>query len=152
MSEKVHYEDNLFYLLTDIARLKNGLKLSIDRDFFAHKFLDDLFFIDNTLSRHYALLQNNPYLIRRKDYLFSIQKLKKRLTDLQDQVLEKTTFFDMEDRDRFPDLKRRMAKHLQDIQEIKKEIRSNMDNPREDNSSLSTNEYSLLMESPKDKL
>lgn len=151
MSEKVHYEDNLFYLLTDIARLKNGLKLSIDKDFFAHKFLEDLFFIDKTLSRHYELLQNNPYLIRRKDYLFSIQKLKKRLTDLQEEVLDKTSFFDQEDRDRFPDLKRLMAKHLQDIQDIKKEIRSNMENPREDNSSLSTNEYSLLMESSEDE-
>ena len=37
MSEKVHYEDNLFYLLTDITRLKNGLKLSIDKDFFFRK-------------------------------------------------------------------------------------------------------------------
>ena len=130
MSEKVHYEDNLFYLLTDINRLKNGLKLSIDKDFFADKFMEDLFFVDEVLSRHYELLKKNPYLIRRKDFLFSIQKLKKRLTDLQEEVLERSSFFSPEDNERFPDLKRRMARHLQDIQDIRNEIRSNMENPR----------------------
>ncbi len=145
MSEKVHYEDNLFYLLTDITRLKNGLKLSIDKDFFSAKLLEDLFFIDTLLSRHYKLLKENPYLIRRKDYLFSVQKLKKKLTELQEAVLEKPSFFTEEEKEKFPDIKRSMARHLQDIQEIRKEIRNNLDNPKEDNSSLSTSEYSLLL-------
>ena len=147
MSEKVHYEDNLFYLLTDITRLRNGLKLSIDKDFFASKFMTDLLFVDDMLTRHYDLLKNNTFLIRRKDYLFSIQKLKKKLTELEEEVLERNTFFSEQDQDRFPDLKRRMARHLQDIQSIRKEIRSNMADPREDHSSLSSNEYSLLMDS-----
>ena len=146
MSEKVHYEDNLFFLLTDITRLKNGLKLSIDNDFFARKILEDLFFIDASLSCHYQLLKENPYLIRRRDYLFSVQKLKRKLTELQDAVLDMTAFFREEEKERFPEIKRSLAKHLQDIQEIRQEIRSNMENPKEDNSSLSSSEYSLLMD------
>ena len=74
-----------------------------------------------------------------------MQKLKKKLTELQEAVLEKPAFFTEEEKEKFPDIKRSMARHLQDIQEIRKEIRNNMDNPKEDNSSLSSSEYSLLM-------
>ncbi len=121
MSEKVHYEDNLFYLLTDITRLKNGLKLSIDNEFFSEKLLGDLFFIDTVLSRHYKLLQDNPFLIRRKDYLFTVMKMKKKLTELQESILEKNGFFTDEQKEKFPDIKRSMARHLQDIQSIRQE-------------------------------
>jgi len=151
MSERVHYEDNLFYLLTEITRLQNGLKLSIDSEFFAHRIMEDIYFIDDILTRHYHLMGENPYLIRRKDFLFTIQKLKKRLTELLEAALEKPEFFDQPDRDRFPDLNRKIASHLQDIQEIRAEIRESMENPREDNSSLSADEYQLLMEPPEDE-
>ena len=150
MSEKVHYEDNLFYLHTEITNIQNGLKLSIDREFFASRMLDRIFAIDDVLSRHYELLKENPYLIRRNDFLFSIQKLKTKFSKLIETAEEKKTFFSDQDMERFPELKRKMALHLEDVQKIRREITEKLASTSEDTSSLSTNEYELLMQSDED--
>ncbi|MDA3956624.1 hypothetical protein [Oceanispirochaeta sp.] len=150
MSEMVHYEDNLFYLHTEIINIQNGLKLSIDKEFFASRMISQIFAIDAVLNRHYDLLKENPYLIRRNDFLFSIQKLKTRLSKLIETVEEKKSFFSEKDAERFPELKRKMASHLADVQNIRKEISEKLENSTEDASSLSTSEYELLMHSTED--
>ncbi len=150
MSEKVHYEDNLFYLHSEIMNIQNGLKLSIDSEFFASPMVKQIFTIDAVLNRHYTLLKENPYLIRRNDFLFSIQKLKTKLAALIELAEEKKGFFSEEDSQRFPELKRKMAAHLEDVQAIRREISENIESSREDNSSLSTSEYELLMQSEED--
>ena len=147
MSEKVHYEDNLFYLLTEITNIQNGLKLSIDSEFFAGRMISQIFAIDAVLNRHYDLLKENPYLIRRNDFMFSIQKLKTRLSKLIETVEEKRAFFSDKDAERFPELKRKMAAHLSDVQKIRKEISEKLENSSEDSSSLSSSEYEILMQS-----
>ncbi|MDC7239949.1 MAG: hypothetical protein PQJ50_06270 [Spirochaetales bacterium] len=150
MSEKVHYEDNLFYLHSEIMNIQNGLKLSIDSEFFASPMVQQIFTIDAVLNRHYTLLKENPYLIRRNDFLYSIQKLKTKLAALIELAEEKKSFFSEEDAQRFPELKRKMASHLEDVQAIRREISENIENSREDNSSLSSSEYELLMQSGDD--
>jgi len=150
MSEKVHYEDNLFYLHTEITNIQNGLKLSIDSEFFASRILDRIFAIDDVLTRHYELLKENPYLIRRNDFLFSIHKLKTKFSKLVETAEEKKSFFSEEDYKRFPELKRKMAAHLEDVQIIRREITEKLMNTTEDVSSLSSNEYELLMQSDED--
>ena len=150
MSEKVHYEDNLFYLHTEITNIQNGLKLSIDSEFFASRIVQQIFAVDAVLNRHYALLRENPYLIRRNDFLFSIQKLKTKLAALIEFAEEKKGFFSEKDSERFPELKRKMASHLEDVQSIRREISENLRNSTEDNSSLSSSEYELLMQQGED--
>ncbi|MBF9017217.1 MULTISPECIES: hypothetical protein [unclassified Oceanispirochaeta] len=150
MSEKVHYEDNLFYLHTEITNIQNGLKLSIDSEFFASRIVQQIFAVDTVLNRHYTLLKENPYLIRRNDFLFSIQKLKTKLAALIEFAEEKKGFFSEKDRERFPELKRKMALHLEDVQSIRREISENLRNSTEDNSSLSSSEYELLMQQGED--
>lgn len=146
MSEKVHYEDNLFYLHTEITNIQNGLKLSIDSEFFAPRIVQQIFAVDAVLNRHYSLLKENPYLIRRNDFLFSIQKLKTKLAALIELAEEKKGFFSEKEREKFPELKRKMAAHLEDVQSIRKEISESLQNSPEDNSSLSSSEYELLMQ------
>lgn len=146
VSEKVHYEDNLFYLHTQITNIQNGLKLSIDNEFFASRIVQQIFAIDAVLNKHYALLKENPYLIRRNDFLFSIQKLKTKLAILIEFAEEKKGFFSDKDKEKFPELKRKMASHLEDVQSIRREISENLQNSTEDNSSLSSSEYELLMQ------
>jgi hypothetical protein len=150
MSEKVHYEDNLFYLHTEITNIQNGLKLSIDSEFFASRIVQQIFAVDAILNKHYALLRENPYLIRRNDFLFSIQKLKTKLAVLIEFAEEKKGFFSDKDKEKFPELKRKMASHLEDVQSIRREISENLQNSTEDNSSLSSNEYELLMQQGED--
>ena len=52
-----------------------------------------IFTIDAVLNRHYTLLKENPYLIRRNDFLFSIQKLKTKLAALIELAEEKKGLF-----------------------------------------------------------
>ncbi|MDC7232352.1 MAG: hypothetical protein PQJ58_03915 [Spirochaetales bacterium] len=146
MSEKVHYEDNLFYLLTEITNIQKGLKLSIDSEFFASRIVQQIYAVDAVLNKHYTLLKENPYLIRRNEFLYSIQKLKTKLAALIETAEEKKGFFSEKDRESFPELKRKMAAHLEDVQSIRREISENLENSSEDSSSLSSSEYELLMQ------
>ena len=145
MSEKVHYEDNLFYLHMEITTMLNGLKLSIDSEYFASALVDRIFTVDAVLSRHYELLKENPYLIRRNDFLYSIQKLKTKLSALIEAAEEKKNFFSRDDRSRFPELKRKMAAHLEDVRQIRREISEKLDSSIDESASLSSNEYEILM-------
>lgn len=146
MSEKVHYEDNLFYLHMEITTMQNGLKLSIDSEYFASEMVKRIFAVDQVLSRHYELLKENPYLIRRNDFLYSIQKLKTKLSALIEAAEDKKNFFSEEDSGRFPELKRKMAAHLEDVRQIRREISEKLDNGMDDSASLSSSEYEILMD------
>ncbi len=150
MSEKVHYEDNLFYLHMEITTMQNGLKLSIDNEYFASAMVDRIFTVDNVLSRHYELLKENPYLIRRNDFLYSIQKLKTKLSALIEAAEEKKNFFSEEDSSRFPELKRKMAAHLEDVRLIRREISEKLDSSVDGSASLSSSEYEILMDQGED--
>ena len=150
MSEKIHYEDNLFYLHMEITTMQNGLKLSIDNEYFASSIIKRIFTVDEVLTRHYELLKENPYLIRRNDFLYSIQKLKTKLSALIEAAQDKKNFFSQEDSSRFPELKRKMAAHLEDVRQIRREISETIDSGMEDSASLSSSEYEILMSQGED--
>ncbi len=143
MNEKVHYEDNLFFLHTEIVCLQNGMKLSIDNNFFASRIVDHIFSIDRILNQHYELLQENRCLIRRNDYLHSIKRIKSRLAELIEQVADKEGFFSVKDREKFPELKRKMATHLEHVQTIRRTISEALAE-KENSPTFSLKEYELL--------
>ncbi len=144
MSEKIHYEDNLFFLHMEIKTLLNGLKLSIDKEYFASSIMHRIYETDRLLNLHYKLLKDNPFLIRRNEFLHTLQKLKVQFSHLIEEAAEKKEFFPDGEQKNFPDLKRKMAAHLEDIQDIRKDIHDNLEDDPE--TSLSSREYSLLMQ------
>ncbi len=93
MAVQINYEDNIFYLTTQIRNLKNGIKLDIDPDFFKDKFVEDILFIDSGLRKIFQSLTRNAYLIHRNDYLRSLQRAKKSFVAFIEEIESDTSPF-----------------------------------------------------------
>ena len=88
MKAKIHYEEDLFYLTLQMKSLREGLRLTIDAEYFQDKFLADLRFIDEVLDKILATLKDNPNLIRRAEYLYNLVKVEGSFLELLSDVLE----------------------------------------------------------------
>jgi len=77
MKQKIHYENDIFYLKSYIRILSDALKLNIDSFIFAEKTIEDINFIESIIQKLYASLEENPHLLRRTDHLLSILEVKK---------------------------------------------------------------------------
>jgi len=87
MKAKIHYEEDLFYLTLMMKGLREGLRLTVDAEFFQDKFLADLRFVDSTLDRILSTLKENPNLIRRAEYLYHLVKVESAFLELISDVL-----------------------------------------------------------------
>ena len=90
MKAKIHYEEDLFYLSLQMRGLREGLRLTIDADYFQDKFLADLRFIGQTLDKVLQTLKENPNLIRRAEYLYNLVKVEGAFLELLSDLLEGT--------------------------------------------------------------
>jgi len=90
MKAKIHYEEDLFYLTLLMKGLREGLRLTIDAEFFQDKFLADVRFVDSTLDRILGTLKDNPNLIRRAEYLYHLVKVQGTFLELLATVIDGT--------------------------------------------------------------
>lgn len=88
MGFKINYEDDIFLLNSLIKTLQKGLNLDVDPDFFRQKILDDIFFIDSSLTNLFASLCDSEFLIARRQYLRDLQRTIAFLIDIMDGILD----------------------------------------------------------------
>jgi hypothetical protein len=88
MKAKIHYEEDLFYLSLQMRGLREGLRLTIDADYFQDKFLADLRFVAETLDKILLTLKENANLIRRAEYLYNLVKVEGAFLELVSDLLE----------------------------------------------------------------
>ena len=124
MSERIHYDDNFFFLTAMIRTLTDAVKLKVDVEFFADKILEDILFIDSTIQRIYESLKKNTRLIRREVYLHSLMKLKKAYGRLLDVVLNADGSFAEAYESVLPQLRRLAAAQITDVRLIREEVGS----------------------------
>ncbi len=93
MTTRVNYDDNIFFLQAMIKTLDNGVQLTIDGDLFRDKFIEDVFFIDSTLSRILTQLRESRRLIRRTEYLRALMRAESLFVDLLNKCLDETLPF-----------------------------------------------------------
>ena len=72
MATKVHYEDNLFFLLQLTRTLEAGMSLDIDSEFFRDKILEDLLFVGEVSAKLFESLHEKTHLLRRREHLRSL--------------------------------------------------------------------------------
>jgi hypothetical protein len=118
MTEKIHYEDNIFFLNSMVKTLKNGLSLDVDPEYFIDKVIEDVFFIDSTLARVFASLKENPYLIKRTDHLRSLLRVKKVFIDFLEEIFEGKLAFAVNLEPFFPKFRAARNEHIKDAAEI----------------------------------
>ncbi len=93
MSQRIHVQDDLFFITLMVKTLKDGFSLEIDADIFLDKAIEDIAFIDKALSKLFLFLEENTHLIERKEYLRSLLQIDKQFADLLSGVLNRDYSF-----------------------------------------------------------
>ena len=127
MTTRVNYDDNIFFLQTMIQTLDSGVQLSIDGQLFRDKFVEDIFFVDATLSRILSQLGQNRLLIRRSEYLRSLLRAEKLFVDLLGKCLDESNPFAAELQETVHKLRACRSVHERDLDDI----RNMLQNPGE---------------------
>lgn len=77
MAQKIHYQDDLFFLTLTIKTLRDGLNLDIDAHLFLEKTVQDLVFIGTALDSLFSSLRDNERLIDRQEYLRELENVQR---------------------------------------------------------------------------
>ena len=146
MSQKIHYDDNIFFLTAMIRTLNDAVKINVDADFFGDKILEDTMFVDASIQKIYSSLKENTHLIRRNAHMHSVMKLKRAYGRLLDDLLTVEGAFSPVFKTIRPKLRRIASVHMDDV----KLIRNNLEDSRKvkiDTDMISYNELHFLMNS-----
>ncbi len=144
MAEKIHYDDNIFFMTALIRTLDDAVNLSVDADYFAEKVLEDTLFLDTSIQKLYSSLKENTHLISRDAYLHSIMKLKKAYGKLLENLLSTTGNFAAHFETMRPKIRRIAAGHLNDVNEVRKDL-NEVKKSKVDNDMISYDELNFLM-------
>lgn len=145
MSQKIHYQDNIFFITILLKTLKDGLSLDIDSDFFLDKVLEDLDFIDSAIYRLTKELLSNERLIDRAEYLRETFGAEKQYSQLLSLLVNGEIAFSKEMSafsNRLSDLQ---DKHRALQQEIMETLHSGILDERDDVDVVSQDELSELL-------
>jgi hypothetical protein len=74
MTQKIHYDDSIFFLADMIKTLKNGLALDIHGDFFIDRIISEIEFIHGLLHTIAGLLKGNTQILGREASLRYLSK------------------------------------------------------------------------------
>jgi hypothetical protein len=145
MAKKIHYQDNLFYLITLIKNLREGFSLDIDPEYFTDKVIEDVFFIDSCLKRIYSALKSNSYLVNRPDYLKNLLRAKKAFNDFLEQIINSKFAFCVHIEPFFAKFKSSMVEHIRDMTEISAMLEPKKQEDAGDPDVISQDEYRFLL-------
>lgn len=144
MKQKIHYENDTFYLKTYIRILSDALKLNIDSFMFAEKTLEDINFIEKVIDTIYTSLEENPHLIRRADHLLSVVEVKKYFVNYLENLTRNGNPYSNDLVQTFPKLKRSIASHTRDLTIIQKQLKAT-ESINTDTEHISEDEMSFLL-------
>ncbi|MDA3808947.1 MAG: hypothetical protein PF518_01325 [Spirochaetaceae bacterium] len=144
MKQKIHYENDIFYLKMYIRILSDALKLNIDSFIFAEKTLDDINFVESIIQKMYNSLIENPHLIRRADHLLSILEVKKFFITYLETLTRSGNPYSNDLKQAFPKLRRSVANHTRDLSVIQDQLKSTEKISKE-TEHISENEMSFLL-------
>jgi hypothetical protein len=82
MNKRINFEDNIFILNTRVRAIRDLLFLDANPDFFLEKTLDDLEFIDNTLSILLDNLIGNKRYIEREEQFHNLLETDRFLSEV----------------------------------------------------------------------
>ena len=144
MPEKIHYDDNIYFLTALIRALNDAVRLNVDAEYFADKILEDTLFIDSSIQKIHGSLKENPHLIRRNAYLHSVMKLKRAYGKLLEDLLATEGDFAAPFESMRPKLRRIAAAHFDDVKSIRTDLRG-AEGVRGDSDMISLDELNFLM-------
>jgi Mg2+ and Co2+ transporter CorA len=146
MAAKTNFDDNIFFVNTIVKTLKAGISLDIDPEYFREKMVEDILFVDSSLSRIYAALKENEHLIKRAEYLRNLARAKRIYADFLTDVLEGNLTFSANLDGYFSKFRASRSENLADVQEIHHLLDRPGHPEAEQEDIISHEEYKYLLE------
>jgi len=143
MGQKVHYDNDIFFLNETIRVLGKNLKLNLDGTFFEEKVHHDILFLHDTLSNFYRALTANQLLLERAQNLRFLNKTKHLYCGLLSSIIsgELAVYLDLSPHFEEYDMCRQ--KQEQEITEIRSILREMISSEDQDEL-ISSEEYKFL--------
>lgn len=133
MDRKIHFEDDIFYIVSFLKNLKDNLKLNIDKNFFLDKVVEDIFFVDSTIKKIYTILNQNKQMIHRFEHLHSLLRAKKQFIRLLDNILDEELVFAVHMSEFFQQFKNSKDELQNSVDEILKLLKTERDDSENEN-------------------
>ena len=115
---KVHYEDNLFFLMTLVKALKTGLTQDLDAEYFIDKIIEDIFFIDSTLTKTFHSLKTSNSSHQKERIPSGTSSNEKSLYRIPRRTCDGKLAFSPNLEPFFPKLSATLNEHIKDNAEI----------------------------------
>jgi len=146
MAKKViNYEEDIFFLNLMLKVLKDGLKLDIDANFFTQKVKDDILFISRMVSLIYKSLSENTFMLKRLEYLKSLQRLMQLFTELLSNIVNNKFYFSPALEGAFGEYKTLILGYENDVRTIRN-ILSDLNQAENENGNMvSDEEFKFLL-------
>ena len=145
MTKRINYEDDIFFLLLLLRRLREGLKLKIDMEYFGSKIVDDIVFIDEKIEVILNLLKAHSLLLKEEEYLLDLRKLENLfidfLNDLRDKNFPGSYYFS----DLLTGFEKIQAKHEEFLESIKIMLREIENREADAEQIVSEEEFKFLL-------
>lgn len=151
MPEKIHYDDNIFFIRSLIRTLHDAIRLNVDIEYFDDKILEDILFINASIQKIYDSLKKNSLLIHRNVYYHSIMKLKEAYVHFLDELHSTNGCFKNSFEHMRAKFKLISKNNLEDLQDIKDFI-SGTDAGKVESDTTSMNELHYLTSPIEDPL
>ncbi len=145
MTKRVNYEDDIFFLLLLLRRLKEGLKLKIDMEYFGSKIVDDILFIDEKIEMLLNLLKGHTLLIKEEEYLIDLKKLTRLFVDFLYDLIEKKFPGSYYFSDLLTSFKKIKGKHENFLEEIKSILKEIENREHDSEQIVSEEEFKFLL-------
>ena len=150
MGQKIHFDENIFFLSDSIRLLERNIPLLLDSEIMGEKLVSDILHISKGLTRMASLLQENTHLLNRSTHIrFLIKSTRTFLTllsSIQGKVFPVSEAL-LAHIQNLPGLVSRLELMLAELEQILQTA----DIP-EDSDQISAEEFHyLLMESPNDE-
>lgn len=144
MTEKIHYDDNIFFLTVMIRSLYDALRLNIDAEYFAEKIIEDSMFINTSIQKIYKTITENSSLINAPSYLHSVMKAKVVYGRLIEAILCTEGDFSIVFKAKSSQLQQIAVRHQNDVRTIKEKL-SSIDSREVDKNIINHDELHILM-------
>ncbi len=144
MSNPSNFEDNLFFVSARLRHLQDGLQLELDPDLFLHRYVEDILFVHDMLTRINLQLIKNTFFINRLPCLRILLLTKKDFIGFLDSVELHDEGFALHLNPFQNQLSQCRSSHQSDISLIHDILDQQLDIKQEEQDIISKDEYNFL--------
>ncbi len=145
MDDTIFYDENLFYLNEIINTIEHGFRLAIQPQLFSNKIVEDIFFVQTTLSELHRVLMDNELMIQRSEQLRRLLRTKSRFIEVLESAVRQENPLTADLSPIIPRFQELMSEQQGQVSEIREILRAATNGTLEETDLVSEQEFRFLL-------